>query len=80
MAVNVSASERQIRTLPYNLVTMPGYLVDFGFPYDIRGDPAGPMQTVERLGEAILGVKRGDTRLTGLLPNTPVEIASASSR
>jgi hypothetical protein len=31
-------------------------------------------------GEATLVVKRGDTRLTGLLRDMPVEIASASSR
>jgi hypothetical protein len=52
----------------YILVTMPGYLVDFGFPYDV---------SAIRRGHLILGVKRGDTRLTGLLRNTPVEIASA---
>ena len=49
------------------------YLVDFGFPFDINGNPAGPMQAVKRLGQATLGVKRGDTRLTGLLRNTPIE-------
>ena len=61
--------------LSYTLVTMPGYLVDFGFPFDIGGNPAGPMQAVKRLGEAVLGVKRGDDRLSGLLRNA--EIADA---
>jgi len=30
------------------------------------------MQKVERLGEATLGTRRGYTRLTGLLKNSPV--------
>ena len=58
--------------LSYTLVTMPGYLVDFGYPFDTSGNPSGPMQPVKRLGEASLGVKRGDTRLTGLLRNTEI--------
>jgi hypothetical protein len=53
---------------------MPGYLVDFGFAFDINGNPAGPMQAVYRLGQATLGGKRGDTRLTGLLRNTPISV------
>jgi hypothetical protein len=61
--------------LSYTLVTMPGYLVDFGFPFCTAGNPAGPMQTVKRLGQAVLGVKPGDNRLSGLLRNT--EIADA---
>ena len=62
--------------LSYTLVTIPGYLVDFGYPFDTAGTPAGPMQEVKRLGEAHLGVKRGDTRLTGLLRNTEMVISS----
>ena len=58
--------------LSYTLVTIPGYLVDFGYPFDTNGDPVGPMQEVKRLGEASLGVKRGDDRLTGLLRNTEI--------
>jgi hypothetical protein len=58
----------------YTFVVMPGYLVDFGLPYDLSGDPAGPMQSVARLGEAALGIKRGDARLTGLLRNSPIHI------
>jgi hypothetical protein len=57
----------------YTFVVTPGYLVDFGLPYDIQGDPAGPMISVARLGEASLGIKRGDTRLTGLLRNSPID-------
>jgi hypothetical protein len=58
----------------YSLVTVPGYGVDYGFPYDLMGDPAGPMRPVERLGKALLGTKRGDTRLTGFFRNVPVQI------
>ena len=61
--------------LSYTLVTMPGYLVDFGYPFDVAGNPTGPMQEVKRLGEASLGVKRGDTRLTGLLRNTAIVVS-----
>ena len=58
----------------YTAVVMPGYLLDFGVPYDLNGDPMGPMQPVERLGEAVLGTKRGDSRLTGLFRDTPIGI------
>ena len=61
--------------LAYTLVTMPGYLVDFGYPFDTAGNPTGPFQPVKRLGSGTLGIKRGDTRLTGLLRST--EIATA---
>jgi hypothetical protein len=61
--------------LSYTLVTMPGYVVDFGYPFDVAGNPTGPMQEVKRLGEASLGVKRGDTRLTGLLRNTEIVVS-----
>jgi hypothetical protein len=60
----------------YTLVTLPGYLVDFAIPFDLNGNRAGPMCAVQRLSEATLGIKRGDTRLTGLLKDTPVEIQS----
>ena len=56
----------------YVAVVMAGYLVDFAFPFDTAGEPAGPLQPVKRLGEATVGVKPGDTRLTGLLRNTPI--------
>jgi hypothetical protein len=56
----------------YTAVMVPGYRIDFGFPYDLNGNPTGPMRPVERLGEATLGMKRGDTRLTGLLKNATI--------
>lgn len=57
----------------YVLVLVAGYGgLDFGLPFSIIGDRAGTMQKVERLGEATLGTKRGDTRLTGLLKNAPI--------
>jgi hypothetical protein len=58
----------------YTAVMMAGYRVDFGLPYDLNGDRAGPMQPVKRLGEAVLGTKRGDTRLTGLFRDIPIGI------
>lgn len=61
--------------LSYTLVTVPGYLVDFGYPFDTAGNPAGPMREVKRLGEAHLGVKRGDTRLGHLFRNTEMVIS-----
>ena len=33
----------------YTAVVMAGYLLDFGLPFDIDGDPVGPMLPVERL-------------------------------
>jgi hypothetical protein len=56
----------------YTLATMAGYRVDFGFPYDRDGNPAGPMQAVDRLDEALLGTKRRGARLTGILSNPPI--------
>jgi hypothetical protein len=58
----------------YTTVVMAGYRLDFGLPYDLDGDPAGPMLPVERLQEAVLGTKRSDARLTGLLRDTPIGI------
>jgi hypothetical protein len=60
--------------LGYTAVLMSGYLLDFGVPYDLNGDPMGPMGSVKRLGEAVLGTKPGDSRLTGLFRDTPVGI------
>ena len=57
----------------YTMVTLPGYLVDFGIPFDLNGDCAGPMCVVQRLSEATFGTKRDDTRLTGLLKNVPIK-------
>jgi hypothetical protein len=58
----------------YMAVVMAGYLLDFGLPYDLDGDQAGPMRPVERLGEAVLGTKRGDSSLTGLFRDIPIGI------
>jgi hypothetical protein len=58
----------------YSAVVMPGYLLDFGVPYDLNGYPVGPLRPVKRLGEAVLGTKRGDSRLTGLLRDAPIGI------
>jgi hypothetical protein len=57
----------------YTLITLPGYRADFGLLYDLNGEQAGPMRSVQRLGEALLGTKRGDTRLAGLFKNTPIK-------
>jgi len=60
--------------LGYTVVVMPGYLVDFGFPYDLNGNPVGPMQPVKRLQEALLGTKPSDSRLTGVFRDTPIDV------
>lgn len=62
--------------LSYTCVMLPGYLADFGFPFDTAGNPTGPMGTVRRLGEATLGVKHGDTRLSSLFQKTEIHSAS----
>ena len=62
----------------YVLVLIAGYGgFDFGLPFGVTGDRAGAMCKVERLGKAILGARRGDTRLTGLLKNSPIEMIRA---
>lgn len=59
----------------YVLVLLAGYgSFDYGLPFSITGDRAGGMQTVERLGQATLGARRGDVSLTGLLKNSPIEV------
>jgi hypothetical protein len=58
----------------YTAVVMAGYRLDFGLPFDLDGDPMGPMRPVERLQEAVLGTKPGDSRLTGLFRDTPIGI------
>jgi hypothetical protein len=59
----------------YVLVLVAGYGgFDFGLPFTITGDRAGAMQKIERLGQATLGTRRGDTRLTGLLKDSPIEV------
>jgi hypothetical protein len=52
----------------YVLVLLAGYDgIDFGLPFDVHGDRAGQMQAVRRLPEAMLGKRRPDGRLNGLL-------------
>jgi hypothetical protein len=59
----------------YVLVSVSGYGgIDFGLPYSVAGDRTGAMQKVERLGQATLGTRRGDTRFTGLLKNSPIGV------
>jgi hypothetical protein len=58
----------------YTAVVIAGYRLDFGVPYGLSGDPVGSMQPVERLHEAALGAKRGDSRLTGLFRDTPIGV------
>jgi hypothetical protein len=58
----------------YTAVVLAGYRLDLGLSYDVDGDPMGPLQPVERLHEAALGIKRGDSRLTGLFRDTPIGI------
>src|ERR1700732_3848844 len=65
------------RIVGYTAVGMAGYRFDLGHPYDVDGNPAGPMQQVGRLCEAVFGASRGDARLTGLLKNTAVTVVSA---
>jgi hypothetical protein len=43
-------------------------------PYGVTGDRVGAMRNVERLGEATLGTRQGDTRLTGLLKDSLVQV------
>ena len=57
----------------YVLVLTAGYGgFDFGLPFGVSGDRSGAMQTVERLGEATLGTRRGDMSLTGVQGNSPI--------
>jgi hypothetical protein len=57
----------------YVLPLIPGYEgVDWGLPFGVNGDRAGPMQTVGRLPIATLGLKRGDMRFGSLLRDTPI--------
>jgi hypothetical protein len=59
----------------YILVLVAGYGgFDFGLPFSVRGNRAGAMQKVERLGQATLGTKRGDARLTGLPKDSPIQV------
>jgi hypothetical protein len=68
------------KIVSYILVVLPGYQIDLGFPFDLNGDRAGPMCTVQRLSEATLGTKPGEKRLTGLLKNVPIKTIRLDSR
>jgi hypothetical protein len=62
----------------YVLVLIAGYGVfDFGLPFSITGDRSGAMQKIERLGQATLGTRRGDTSLSGLLKSVPIQVIQA---
>jgi hypothetical protein len=60
------------RIRPYMAVKLPAYGFDLGQPYDLYGDPAGPMRPVKRLSQGTLGRKPGDARLTRRLPDIPI--------
>jgi hypothetical protein len=65
------------RVTGYLLVMVAGFgAFDFGLPYDVNGEPAGPMRSIKRLPDAMLGVKRPDGRLNGLLKNTTLHVLS----
>jgi hypothetical protein len=64
----------------YTLVTLPGYLLDFGIPFDVNGNCAGPMCVIQRLSQPTLGKKRGDTRLTGLFKDVPIKTIQVDGR
>lgn len=52
----------------YVLVLLAGYDgLDFGLPFDVHGERIDSMCAVRRLPEAMLGKKRADGRLNGLL-------------
>jgi hypothetical protein len=62
----------------YVLVLVAGYGgFDFGLPFSITGDRSGAMQKIERLGQATLGTRRGDTSLSGLLKSVPIQVIQA---
>jgi len=67
------------RITGYILVQIAGFgWIDFGLPFDVNGEPAGPMQSIKRLPDAMLGVKRPDGRLNGLLRNVPLKVITVS--
>src|SRR5439155_21617752 len=62
----------------YVLVLVAGYGgSDFGLPFSVTGGRAGAMQKVERLGQATLGTRRGDTSLSGVLQSVPIQVIQA---
>ena len=60
------------RIVGYHFVQFPGFgRDDFGVAFTVNGLPSGGMVAIERLPEAGLGIKTGDTRLPGLLKDQP---------
>jgi hypothetical protein len=56
------------RITGYILVVLAGFRgTDFGLPFDRAGCPTGPMISVPRLPGAMLGRRRPDGLLNGLL-------------
>jgi hypothetical protein len=67
------------RITGYLLVVLAGYdSCDFGLPFDVNGDLVGSMREVRRLPEATLRTKRVNTRLTGFLKDTPIQVMPIS--
>jgi hypothetical protein len=62
------------RVVGYNFIRFAGFGADdFGIEYDVNGSRIGDIVALRRVPEATLGTKRGDTRLTGLLKDDPIE-------
>jgi hypothetical protein len=69
------------RVTGYVLVMVAGFgALDFGLPFDVNGEPAGPMRSIKRLPDAMLGVKRPDGRLNGLLKDAPIQVVPGEPR
>ena len=61
------------RIVGYHFVQFSGFgRDDFGVAFTVDGFPSGGMVAIERLPEAGLGIKSGDTRLTGALKDDPI--------
>jgi hypothetical protein len=64
----------------YVFVSIVGYGgVDFGVPFDVTGRAIGSMISVPRLPEAMLGKRRADGRLNGLLRNSIIKGAPGTA-
>ena len=64
----------------YAFVCVAGYDgVDYGVPFDVAGQPIGSMISVPRLPEAMLGKRRPDGRLNGLLRNSIIKGAPGTA-
>lgn len=59
----------------YYFVRFAGFgSVDFGIPYDCFGSRIGSLMKVRRVPEGSLGLKKSDTRLTGLFKDSSITI------